>query len=209
MDRIRHYFPQLTETQFQLLAKLGPLYQDWNQKINLISRKDIDNLYERHVLHSLAIAKYIRFQPGARVLDLGTGGGFPGIPLAIFFPQTHFKLIDGTRKKIHVVQDVIQQLELPNAGAQQIRAEELKGERFDFVVSRAVADLDKLLLWSQRLIRDEQQHAIPNGLITLKGGKIETEIKALPKGEYVEKCALRDWFEETYFEEKYLVYVQI
>lgn len=209
MDYVRKYFPKLTEAQFQLFEQLGPLYREWNEKINLVSRKDIDNLYERHVLHSLAIVRFIQFKPGARVLDLGTGGGFPGIPLAIFFPQTEFKLIDGTRKKIHVVQDIIERLSLTNASAEQVRAEELKKEKFDFVVSRAVASLDKLLPWSQRLIREKQIHAMPNGLITLKGGNINAEIKALPKGEYVDKYPLDGWFEEDYFREKYLVYVQI
>lgn len=209
MESILNYFPQLSERQLALFEQLGPLYRDWNQKINLISRKDIDNLYERHILHSLAIAKFIRFQPEARILDLGTGGGFPGIPLAIFFPQTRFKLVDGTRKKIHVVQDVIEQLALENVEAQQIRAEELKNEKYDFVVSRAVASLDQLLLWSRPLIRSQQKHAIPNGLITLKGGRIEPEIKALPKGEYVETYPLKKWFDREYFDEKYLLYVQI
>ena len=142
-------------------------------------------------------------------MDLGTGGGFPGIPLAIFFPQTQFKLIDGTRKKILVVKDIIEKLNLKNAQAQQVRAEELKKEKFDFVVSRAVASLDKLLLWSKPLIRNQQQHATPNGLITLKGGKIQSEIKALGHNEYVEKYPIKGWFDHDYFEEKYLVYVQI
>lgn len=209
MNSIRHYFPKLSDQQLLKFEQLGPLYREWNQKINLISRKDIENLYERHILHSLAIAKFIRFQPEARILDLGTGGGFPGIPLAIFFPQVQFKLIDGTGKKIHVVKEVIEQLALDNVEARQIRAEELKKEKFDFVVSRAVAGLDKLLEWSRPLIRDQQQHAIPNGLITLKGGKIEAELKTIPKGEYFEKYPLQKWFQEDYFSEKYLIYIQI
>lgn len=207
MDLIKKYFPNLNEHQLQLLEQLGPLYLDWNQKINLISRKDIDNLYDHHILHSLALAKFIKFKPGARILDLGTGGGLPGIPLAILFPEVKFTLIDGTRKKIMVVEDIIQNLGLDNAKAQQIRAEELKG-KFDFVICRAVASLDKLVLWSRRLLKHEQTHALPNGLITLKGGNVKAEIKALPKGEYAESTPLSDFFEETYYEEKYAVYVQ-
>lgn len=206
---IDQYFPNLDQKQRGQFERLDPLYREWNSKINLISRKDIDNLYERHILHSLSIAKFIRFKPGARVLDLGTGGGFPGIPLAIYFPETQFKLIDGTLKKIRVVNDVVQQLALTNVQAEQIRAEELKKEKFDFVVSRAVASLDKLLLWSRPLIRQKQQHAQPNGLIALKGGNINAEIKMLSKDEYVETYPLFHWFEEDFFSEKQLVYVQI
>ncbi len=206
---IDQYFPNLNQKQRRQFERLDPLYREWNSKINLISRKDIDNLYERHVLHSLSIARFIRFKPGARILDLGTGGGFPGIPLAIYFPETQFKLIDGTLKKIRVVNDVVQQLALTNVQTEQIRAEELKKEKFDFVVSRAVASLDKLLLWSRPLIRRKQQHAQPNGLIALKGGNIAAEIKMLSKDEYVETYPLSHWFEEDFFREKQLVYVQI
>ena len=207
MDLIKKYFPELNEHQLQLLERLGPLYQDWNQKINLISRKDIDNLYDHHILHSLALAKFINFKPGAQVLDLGTGGGLPGIPLAIFFPEVQFTMIDGTRKKIMVVDDIIKQLELKNAKAQQIRAEELKG-KFDFVICRAVASLDKLVIWSRRLLKPQQQHGLPNGLITLKGGNVKAEVKDLPKGEYVEITPLSDFFKEEYYLEKCIVYVQ-
>ena len=207
MEIIKQYFPELNAEQEALLTRLGPLFREWNQKINLVSRKDIDNLYIHHVLHSLAIAKLIRFNPGAEILDLGTGGGFPGIPLAIYFPETQFTLIDGTRKKIGVVQDLITQLELPNAKAQQIRAEELK-QRFDFVICRAVASLDKLILWSRRLIKQQQKHALPNGLITLKGGNVNAEIKQLPTKEYIEIYPLSEYFSEPYFVEKCAVYVQ-
>ena len=172
MEIIQKYFPKLSERQLERFEALLSLYSDWNSKINVISRKDIDNLYERHVLHSLAISRLIAFGPGSRILDLGTGGGFPGIPLAIFFPEVQFTLIDGTRKKIKVVEEVCQALGLTNVRAMQVRAEELKKERFDFVVSRAVAALDKLLPWCQRLLKREQQHSLPNGLICLKGGRI-------------------------------------
>lgn len=208
MDVILKYFPNLSELQLAQLAQLDALYRDWNEKINLISRKDIDHLYEHHVLHSLAIAKFIEFQPNASVLDIGTGGGFPGIPLAILFPQTRFTLIDGTLKKIKVVQAVAEVLQLKNVAARQIRAEELKNIYFDFVVSRAVTTLDKLWEWSHNLLKNKHLHAIPNGLIILKGGDIKTEIKSLPKGSYTEVVPVTDYFKTPYFEEKWLVYVQ-
>ena len=207
MDIIKKYFPQLTSSQIQQFEQLQPLYRDWNQKINIISRKDIDNLYERHVLHSLAIAKLYAFLPGAEILDLGTGGGFPGIPLAIFFPETQFTLIDGTGKKIRVVETIKTTLGLKNVHAKQIRAEELK-QHFDFVVSRAVSQLDNLITWSFRMLKKKQQHATPNGLIALKGGNVHAEIKALPRKEYVEADPISTFFEEEYFKEKYVVYVQ-
>jgi len=207
MDIIKKYFPNLTPTQIQQFEQLQKLYSEWNQKINVISRKDIDNLYERHILHSLAIAKLYTFLPGAEILDLGTGGGFPGIPLAIFFPETQFTLIDGTGKKIRVVEEVKTALGLNNVRAKQIRAEELK-HHFDFVVSRAVTQLDQLINWSFRLLKKKQQHAIPNGLIALKGGKVQAEIKALPRKEYVEVDPISNFFEEDFFKEKYVVYVQ-
>jgi len=207
MDIIKKYFPKLSSNQIQQFEQLLPLYNDWNQKINVVSRKDIDNLYERHILHSLAIAKLYTFLPGAEILDLGTGGGFPGIPLAIFFPKTQFTLIDGTGKKIRVVEEVKAALGLTNVRAKQIRAEELK-QHFDFVVSRAVTQLDQLINWSSRLLKKKQQHAIPNGLISLKGGKIQAEIKALPRKEYIEIDPISNFFEEEFFKEKYVVYVQ-
>lgn len=207
MQLIQSYFPKLSEQQIQQFEQLGPLYEEWNAMINVISRKDIENLYERHVLHSLAIIKFIRFRTGAEILDLGTGGGFPGIPLAIFFPNVQFTLIDGTKKKIKVVQEVIDALGLTNVKAQQIRAEELKA-RYDFVVSRAVAGIDKLAIWSDRLLKKQDKHAVPNGVIALKGGNLRQEMKALPKGSYSEICPLSDYFQEPFFKEKYLVYVQ-
>jgi 16S rRNA (guanine527-N7)-methyltransferase len=207
MEQIEYYFPKLSPLQKQQLAQLGPLYQEWNQKINVISRKDIDNVYPHHILHAMAIARLIHFAPGASILDLGTGGGLPGIPLAILFPDTQFKLIDGTRKKIMVVQELVNALELTNVQAQHIRAEELK-EKFDFVVCRAVASLDKLVEWSRPLIKKKQQHALPNGLITLKGGNLRAELKSLGRKAYAESFPLSDFFDEPYFEEKYAVYVQ-
>jgi len=206
-DIILKYFPHLSAQQQKQFEQLAPLYREWNDKINVISRKDIDHLYEHHLLHSLAIAKLIRFKPGAEVLDLGTGGGLPGIPLAILFPDTHFTLIDGTRKKITVVEHIRAGIGATNISARHIRAEELK-QRFDFVVSRAVAGLDKLVTWSDRLIKAKQIHALPNGLIALKGGRLKSEIDALPRGNYVEVYPLSDYYEEPYFMEKYVVYVQ-
>lgn len=209
MQIIEKYFPDLTDEQRKQFAALDGIYRDWNAKVNLISRKDIDHLYEHHVLHSMAIAKLLRFKPGVEILDVGTGGGFPGIPLAILMPDVQFHLIDGMLKKIKVVQDVIEQLGLTNAKAQQVRAEELKNARYDFVVTRAVAELNQLRLWtSQRLLKTKESHKLPNGLIALKGGNIRMEIKALPKGEYAEATPVSDFFEEEYFKEKFVVYLQ-
>ncbi len=202
------YFPHLDSRQREQIAALDKLYRHWNARINLISRKDIDNLYLHHVLHSMAIGKEVAFAPTAAVLDLGTGGGFPGIPLAILFPDTHFTLIDGTGKKIKAVQAIAQALNLTNVEALHLRAEMLKHPRFDFVLSRGVASLDKLLAWSFPLIKKEMQHALPNGLLALKGGNVGAEIAALPKGTYAESFPLSDYFEEPWFAGKYLVYVQ-
>jgi 16S rRNA (guanine527-N7)-methyltransferase len=205
------YFPNLTSVQRACFQQLAPLYEEWNAKINVISRQDIENLEERHVLHSLAIAKVIQFKPEAHLLDLGTGGGFPGIPLAILFPETHFVLVDGTGKKIRVVQEVAQALGLKNITALHARVEELKmNAQFDFILSRGVAPLDKLLVWSQRLLKKKHLHVYPNGVLALKGGDLRAEIKALPgKGEsYTEVFAIQDFFEEDFFKDKYVVYVQ-
>jgi 16S rRNA (guanine527-N7)-methyltransferase len=207
METISTYFPNLSELQIRQLEQLPGLYKEWNDKINVISRKDIDNIVERHILHSLAIAKVITFLPKAEILDLGTGGGFPGIPLAIFFPETQFTLIDGTGKKIMVANEVINALELKNVKAKHMRSEEIK-HHFDFVVCRAVASLDKLIAWSFRLLKKKQNHALPNGLITLKGGDVRAEIKALSNKEYVEIYPISKYFKEEYFEEKCVVYVQ-
>jgi 16S rRNA (guanine527-N7)-methyltransferase len=210
-DLIRKYFPDLEPEQYAQFEQLIPLYTEWNAKINVISRQDIENLMERHILHSLAIAKYFQFKPDAQVLDLGTGGGFPGIPLAIYFPETKFTLVDGTGKKIHVVQEVATALGLTNVTALHNRVEELRfNGTFDFVLSRGVAPLDKLLQWGQRLLKKKHVHSYPNGIIALKGGNIRAEIKTLPgKAEnYTEVFSIRDHFKEPFFEEKFVVYVQ-
>ena len=209
MEIILKYFPHLSEQQQVQLAQLDALYRDWNAKINVISRKDIDQLYEHHVLHALAIAKIVTFKPGAQVLDIGTGGGFPGIPLAILFPETNFTLLDGTRKKITVVQEVASAIGLANVRPLHQRVEEYKQGKFDFAVSRAVAPLENLVVWSFRLIKQkDQQHLLPNGLIALKGGDLKTEIQALPRSFYTEIHPLSKFFEEAYFAEKVAVYVQ-
>ena len=207
MEVIQQYFPDLTERQKQQFEQLFPLFKDWNDKINLVSRKDIDDLYLHHVLHSLAIIRYTKIYPGSQVLDLGTGGGFPGIPLAIMLPEVKFHMVDSIGKKIMVVQDLITKLGLENATAQQIRAEELKS-KYDFVVTRAVATADKLLQWSRKLLKSTHHNPIPNGIIALKGGNIKEETKVLPKGEYVEFTPITDYFKEEYFEGKYVMYIQ-
>lgn len=209
MEEILRYFPNLTEAQQIQFAQLDELYRDWNAKINVISRKDIDHLYAHHVIHSLAIAKVVQFKPGAEVLDIGTGGGFPGIPLAILFPETKFTLMDGTRKKITVVQEVANGIGLQNVTALHMRVEEYKLQKFDFAVSRAVAPLEKLVEWSFRLIKQrDQKHILPNGLIALKGGDIQAERKALPRGFYTEVYPLSKFFQDDYYIEKVAIYVQ-
>ncbi|HOY20294.1 MAG TPA: 16S rRNA (guanine(527)-N(7))-methyltransferase RsmG [Haliscomenobacter sp.] len=207
MQVILDYFPNLSAQQQAQFAQLDALYREWNAKINVVSRKDIDSLYAHHILHSLGIAKVINFKPGAEILDIGTGGGLPGIPLAILFPETQFTLVDGTGKKILVVKEIVQALGLTNVEAHHARAEELK-RQFDFTVCRAVTTLDKLCAWSWPLIKRKQQHALPNGLITLKGGDLKEEIAALPKGTYVDKIPLSRFFKDPFYEEKYAVYVQ-
>ena len=211
MELIEKYFKDLSPGQKALFDQLEPLYREWNEKINVISRQDIENLTERHVLHSLAIAKVIQFIPGAQILDLGTGGGFPGIPLAIFFPETQFVLVDGTGKKIRVVQEISEALGLENVTAIHGRAEEIKmNGKFDFVLSRGVASLDKLLVWSQKFLKREHFHILPNGILALKGGDLKAEIRDLPgKGkDYTEVFPIRNYFRESFFEEKWVVYAQ-
>lgn len=208
---ISKYFPNLSAEQLAQFESLEPLYREWNEKINVVSRQDIENLTERHVLHSLAVAKVIQFKPGSQILDLGTGGGFPGIPLAIFFPESKFVLVDGTGKKIRVVQEVADALGLENVTAIHGRAEEIKmNGQFDFVLSRGVTTLDKLLVWTQKFMKKSHVHVLPNGLIALKGGDLKAEIRELPgKGkEYSEVFPIRNFFRESFFEEKSVVYVQ-
>ncbi len=206
MDIILKYFPNLTETQKQQFAALYDLYTDWNSKINVISRKDITNLYEHHVLHSLGIAKIIQFRPGTEIMDLGTGGGFPGIPLAILFPDTHFHLVDSIGKKVKVATEIAQAIGLKNVTTRHCRAEEEK-QQFDFVVSRAVMPLTDLLKIIRKNIRKEQHNALPNGLICLKGGELDREI--MPVKHQTLIYDLKDYFEEEFFETKKVVYVTI
>ena len=206
MEKILKYFPNITPEQKRQLEMLGPLYEDWNAKINVISRKDISNLYEHHVLHSLAIAQEMRFRPGTRILDFGTGGGFPGIPLAILFPEASFKLIDCTAKKIRVVQEVAQAIGLRNVTAVQLSGEEEKG-KFDFVVSRAVMPLPDLVRIVRKNIAREQQNAHPNGLVVLKGGDLTAELR--PFRGLADREPLSQWFDEEWFKEKELVYLPL
>ena len=203
----KYFSSDLTDHQRDQFAQLDQLYRDWNERVNIISRKDIDNLYPRHVLHSLAIAKYADFKPGTEIIDLGTGGGFPGVPLAIYFPQVRFRLIDGTGKKIRAVQGIIETLGLTNAVAQQVRAEDLRA-KVDFVVCRAVATMDKLVNWSRPLIKMDGHNALPNGLIALKGGNLTAELAELPKSNYVERVPFSAYFDEPIFEHKAIIYWQ-
>ncbi|QUB56755.1 16S rRNA (guanine(527)-N(7))-methyltransferase RsmG [Prevotella melaninogenica] len=204
IEIIKKYFPQLTPKQEEQFAALDALYHDWNAKINVISRKDIDNLYEHHILHSLAIAKCINFQEGTNVLDFGTGGGFPGVPLAIFFPEANFKLIDGTGKKVRVAQEVADAIGLENVLPSHLRGEEEKG-KFDFIVSRAVMPLPDLMKIVKKNIASDQHNVLPNGVIVLKGGNLDEELK--PYKNIAEKTELSQWFDEEWFKEKYLIYV--
>lgn len=204
-DLIRHYFPDLSETQYQKFAALKDLYVEWNQQINVISRKDHENFYERHVLHSLGIAKTQLFEPGTRVMDVGCGGGFPGIPLAIFFPETEFTLVDSIGKKIKVVKAVVEALELDNVKAFHERAENIPSS-FDFIVSRAVTRMDKFLPWVKNKFKKENKHERKNGILYLKGGDLTEEMSSI-KNHY-EEYPLSDFFKEEFFETKKVVYVQ-
>lgn len=206
MDIILKYFPNLSEVQQQQFAALYDLYIDWNSKINVISRKDITNLYEHHVLHSLGIAKVMQFRPETTVMDLGTGGGFPGIPLAILFPETHFHLVDSIGKKVKVATEIANAIGLKNVTTRHCRAEEEK-QLFDFVVSRAVMPLTDLLKIIRKNIKKKQHNALPNGLICLKGGELEREV--MPVKHQTLMYDLKDYFEEEFFETKKVVYVTI
>jgi len=206
MNEILEYFPHLTDKQIEQFKALQALYEDWNQKINVISRKDISNLYSHHVLHSLAIAKAINFKDGTTIMDFGTGGGLPGIPLAIMFPNCKFKLIDGTGKKIMVANEVIKAIGLTNVVAEHIRGEEEKG-KYNFIVSRAVMPLPDLIKIVKKNISKEQNNALPNGVIVLKGGNTEGEIHEHKK--LAEITPLSNWFKDDWFKEKSLIYIPL
>jgi len=206
MEIILKYFPGLMEEQKNRFAQLQELYSVWNSRINVISRKDISNLYTNHVLHSLAIAKVASFNNGTRVLDVGTGGGFPGIPLAIMFPEVHFHLIDSIGKKIKVVEAVATELKLTNVTYEQIRAEELK-DKYDFVVSRAVTALPGFVKWVQSKINKQNKHKVKNGIFYLKGGDLTEEIKPFYK--IATEFEISDFFKEDYFQTKKIIYLPL
>lgn len=204
MKEILKYFPDLTKEQQRQIAALDELYRDWNAKINVISRKDIDHLYEHHVLHSMAIAMIIQFRAGTKILDFGTGGGFPGIPLAILFPECDFKLIDGTGKKIRVAQEVCNAIGLKNCHPEHLRGEDEKG-KYDFIVSRAVMPLPDLLKIVKKNISKEQHNALPNGIICLKGGDLQEEMR--PFRNLVKISDIGKFFSEEWFKEKNIIYL--
>lgn len=204
MNEILKYFPHLSEEQQRQYAALYDLYSDWNSKINVISRKDIDNLYEHHILHSLAIAKFIGFKAGTNILDFGTGGGFPGIPLAIMFPEVNFKQIDGTGKKIKVATEIAKAIGLKNVVAEHLRGEDER-EKYDFIVSRAVMQLSDMIRLMRKNISRTQHNALPNGFITLKGGDLTEETK--PYKNIANVLPLSEWFEEDWFKGKNIIYI--
>lgn len=206
VELIQKYFPQITEKQVRQISELEALYKDWNAKINVISRKDIDHLYEHHVLHSLAIAKMLRFKPGSEILDFGAGGGFPGIPLAILFPECHFRLIDGTGKKIRVAQEVSNAIGLKNCDPVHLRGEEEKG-LYDFIVSRAVMPLPDLVKLMRKNISKVQRNAMPNGVLCLKGGDLQAELRSYRN--IVETMDISHYFEEEWFKKKYVIYLPL
>ena len=203
---IYKYFPHLSDEQITQFAALGELYRDWNARINVISRKDIDHVYEHHVLHSLAIAKIINFRPGTSILDFGTGGGFPGVPLSILFPDCKFKLIDGTGKKIRVAQEVCDTIGLKNCSPTHLRGEDEK-DKYDFIVSRAVMPLPDLVKLMRKNISKTQQNSLPNGVICLKGGNLQNELQPFHK--IVETTDISQFFSEEWFKEKYVIYLPL
>ncbi|MGL1887356.1 MAG: 16S rRNA (guanine(527)-N(7))-methyltransferase RsmG [Reichenbachiella sp.] len=205
IEIITKYFDDLTENQLKQLTQLGEVYKEWNDKINVVSRKDIDELYVRHVLHSLGIAAVVEFKDGSDILDIGTGGGFPGIPLAIFYPECHFTLVDSIAKKMKVVNGVIQSLELTNVTAIHGRGEEVKGE-FDFIVSRAVTKMKPFYQWTKGKFKKESNHEFNNGIFYLKGGDLTEELKESKLR--FKSFDLSDYFEEEFFETKKVIYVE-
>lgn len=205
MEHIKKYFPRLSENQLSQFEKLGELYPEWNEKINVISRKDIDNLYVNHILHSLGIVEFVTFESGTRVLDFGTGGGFPGIPLAIFYPDVTFHLVDRIGKKLKVAKDIADKLGLKNVTIQHGDIKEVKG-KFDFVVSRAVMDLNDMVPLVRRLVAKEMKNAVPNGIICLKGGDLDAELRKFPD---VLTCDLKIYFDEPFFETKKVIYLPL
>jgi len=204
MELLLKYFPDITQEQIQQFSSLQKIYSEWNEKINVISRKDIENLFERHILHSLSIAKFIQFKPATKIMDLGTGGGFPGVPLAILFPGSRFHLVDSIGKKLKVVDAVKDEIGLKNIFTFHSRAEQLEFQ-YDFVVSRAVAPLSELLQWTKGKYLSKDQHAIRNGLICLKGGDIDAEIGEVKTAK---KIPIADYFSDDFFKGKYIVYTE-
>lgn len=203
---IEKYFPELTDLQKEQFAQLKPLYEEWNAQINVISRKDVDSLYERHILHSLSIAKFISFNKGAKIMDLGCGGGFPGIPLAILFPEVSFTLIDSIGKKIKVVQEITTAIGLQNIEAHHMRAEQLD-DSFDFIITRAVAPMIDLVKWTRKQYLKVNKHKIDNGIIALKGGDLTSELASW--GNRKTLVNLSDYFEEEFFETKKIIHVAV